>query len=87
VEISHLEPIPRAEHRRREAERRHLLDEAVDEADAETVAAKQDRQAPKGTNDVRTHQRGLNGRAAPGSRAAAAGAGMELAAHCRGAGH
>ncbi|MBV9546887.1 MAG: HNH endonuclease, partial [Chloroflexi bacterium] len=30
VEISHLEPSPRAEHRRREAERRHLIDEEVD---------------------------------------------------------
>ncbi|MBV9327471.1 MAG: HNH endonuclease [Chloroflexi bacterium] len=36
VEITHLEPISRAEHRRREAERRHLLDE--DEIGAEVSA-------------------------------------------------
>jgi hypothetical protein len=43
VEITHLEPISRAEHRRREAERRHLIDEAADvEA---TAAADEGRQA------------------------------------------
>jgi hypothetical protein len=45
VEITHLDPIPRAEHRRREAERRHLIDE--EQADAETAAAAEgDSQAP-----------------------------------------
>ena len=46
VEITHLDPIPRGEHRRREAERRrHLADEAAEMADVADMADA-DEQAP-----------------------------------------